>query len=54
MIRLPEIHSEKTGKSVPQNTTPRIAMNAQLLSTKLDSRESTDSRRSSLRSSRRR
>ncbi len=49
-ILTPRAASETTGKSVPQNTTARMPMNTQLLSTKLASRETTDSRRLVLRS----
>ena len=48
---LPISASEKTGKSVPQNTTISSAMKTQLLSRKLASRDTNDSMRCSLRSS---
>ena len=53
-MRLPVSASEKTGNSVPQNTTISSAMNTQLLSRKLASRDTNDSMRCSLRSSLRR
>ena len=48
-ILVPRTASESTGNIVPQNTITRIAMKTQLLSTKLASRETTDSSRLVLR-----
>ena len=53
-MRSPVNASEKTGNMVPQNTTIRIAISTQLLSRKLASRDTIDSRRLVLRISLRR
>src|SRR5208282_5791821 len=44
LIRSPVIHSEKTGKSVPERTARQETRRSKLLNKKLDSRETIESR----------
>src|SRR5579863_7770319 len=43
LILLPETHSERTGKSVPQRTAKQAARRTRLLNRKLDSRDTSES-----------